>query len=73
MNKLTSAYSKAFLHKTNDRWRAQEGVRVMRDRLHGWEPDILMVIGDDQAENFLQGNLPLFCLYTSVEVDGHPF
>ena len=32
-----------------------------------------MVIGDDQAENFLQDNLPPFCLYTGAEVDGYPF
>ena len=32
-----------------------------------------MIIGDDQAENFLQDNLPPFYLYTGSEVDGYPF
>ena len=45
----------------------------MRDRLHEWNPDVVMVIGDDQAENFQQDNLPPFCLYTGDEVDGYPF
>ncbi len=47
--------------------------QVMRDRLHQWDPDVLLVIGDDQAENFLQDNLPPFCLYTGEQVEGYPF
>ncbi len=46
---------------------------MMHDRLHQWNPDLVMVIGDDQAENFLQDNLPPFCLYTGAEVIGLPF
>ena len=57
----------------SDQKKVVESFRIMRDRLHEWEPDVLMVIGDDQAENFLQDNLPPFCLYTGAEVDGFPF
>ena len=32
-----------------------------------------MVIGDDQAENFVQDNLPPFCLYTNEQADGYSF
>jgi hypothetical protein len=32
-----------------------------------------MVIGDDQAENFLSDNLPVFALYTGTDVEAHPF
>jgi hypothetical protein len=47
--------------------------RVLHERLHAWAPDVLMVIGDDQAENFLADNLPVFALYTGTELEGHPF
>lgn len=46
---------------------------VLHDRLHGWAPDVVMVIGDDQAENLLAENLPVFCLYTGTEVEAYPF
>ena len=46
---------------------------VLRDRLHSWRPDVVMLIGDDQAENFLRENLPTFCLYTGSELYGYPF
>jgi hypothetical protein len=45
----------------------------LHDRLHAWNPDVLMIIGDDQAENFQQDNLPPFCIYTGAEVKGYPF
>ena len=47
--------------------------RVLHDRLHGWAPDLVLVIGDDQAENFLADNLPVFALYTGTEVEAYPF
>jgi catalytic LigB subunit of aromatic ring-opening dioxygenase len=53
--------------------RIVEAFRVLHDRLHAWAPDVLMVIGDDQAENFQADNLPVFSLYTGTEVAGHPF
>jgi hypothetical protein len=53
--------------------RIVEAFRVLHDRLHAWAPDVLMVIGDDQAENFQADNLPVFSLYTGSEVAGHPF
>ena len=56
-----------------DQQKVMESFKVMHDRLHDWNPDVLMVIGDDQAENFLQDNLPPFCLYTGDQVDGYPF
>ena len=56
-----------------DHQRIVESFKVMHDRLHEWDPDVVMIIGDDQAENFLQDNLPPFCLYTGSEADGYPF
>ena len=46
---------------------------VLRDRLHAWNPDVLLIIGDDQAENFTEDNIAPFCLYTGAEVGGYPF
>ena len=56
-----------------DQKRVVESFQVLHDKLHEFDPDVLMIIGDDQAENFLQDNLPPFCLYTGSEVDGYPF
>lgn len=56
-----------------DQQRVMDSFRVLHDRLHEWSPDVLMIIGDDQAENFLQDNLPPFCIYTGDEVAGYPF
>lgn len=57
----------------SDQKRVVESFAVLRDRLHEWDPDVLMIIGDDQTENFKQGNLPPFCIYTGSEVAGYPF
>ena len=56
-----------------DHKRIVESFKVMHDRLHQWNPDVVMVIGDDQVENFLEDNLPPFCLYTGSEAEGYPF
>lgn len=57
----------------SDQKRVVESFQVLHDRLHEFDPDVLMIIGDDQAENFKQDNLPPFCIYTGSEVDGYPF
>ena len=57
----------------SDQQRVLESFQVLHDRLHDWDPDVLMIIGDDQAENFKQDNLPPFCIYTGAEVEGFPF
>ena len=46
---------------------------VLREKLTAWKPDLVIVVGDDQVENFKRENLPTFCLYTGNEVDGYPF
>ena len=61
---------------TQDRFDQKKIVDVfnaMRDRLHEWKPDLLLVIDYDQAENYQPDNLLLFCLYRGSEVDGYPF
>ena len=56
-----------------DQQRVVEAFAVLRERLHAWNPDVVLIIGDDQAENFRQDNLPPFCIYTGAEVYGYPF
>jgi len=51
-----------------DQQRVVDAFAVLRERLHAWEPDVVLIIGDDQAENFRQDNLPPFCIYTGAEV-----
>ncbi len=56
-----------------DQQRVMDSFKVLHDRLHEWAPDVVMIIGDDQAENFLEDNLPPFCIYTGAQAEGHPF
>lgn len=56
-----------------DQQRVVESFRVLHDHLHQWNPDVVMIIGDDQAENFKEDNLSPFCIYTGETVDGYPF
>ncbi|MFQ6026994.1 MAG: hypothetical protein ACE5Q6_05830, partial [Dehalococcoidia bacterium] len=50
-----------------------DAFQILHDKLHDWNPDLVIVIGDDQQENFLPQNLPTFCFYTGSELVGHPF
>ena len=56
-----------------DQQRVVESFRILHDQLHQWNPDVVMIIGDDQAENFKEDNLSPFCVYTGETVDGYPF
>ena len=62
-----------FSQDKDDQQRVVASFKVLHDRLHAWNPDVLMIIGDDQQENFLPDNLPPFCIYTGAEVAGYPF
>ena len=53
--------------------RIVEAYRVLSDKLHSFRPDAVIVIGDDQVENFKRDNLPTFCVFTGSEVHGYPF
>jgi aromatic ring-opening dioxygenase catalytic subunit (LigB family) len=52
---------------------AMEGFRVLRERLERFQPDVLVMFGDDQAENFHPDNLPTFSIYVGAELEGYPF
>jgi hypothetical protein len=56
-----------------DQQQVMAAFKILHDRLHDWQPDVLLIIGDDQVENFRADNLPPFCIYAGSEVDGYPF
>jgi hypothetical protein len=41
----------------------RNGLAFLGERLNALRPDILLIIGDDQNENFLENNLPQFSIY----------
>ena len=60
-------------HDKVNQQRIVDAFAVLKDKLQAWNPDLVIVVGDDQAENFRRDNLPTFCLYTGDQVDGYPF
>ncbi|MDE2838772.1 MAG: extradiol ring-cleavage dioxygenase [Chloroflexota bacterium] len=45
----------------------RNGLEHLRDHLKALRPDVLIMIGDDQDENFREDNLPQFAIYTGGE------
>ena len=43
---------------------------VLKKQIEAFKPDVLLVVGDDQAEVFTEANMPSFCLFTCAEVHG---
>ncbi len=43
--------------------RIREGLGLLRTQLAALRPDVLLLIGDDQDENFQEDNLPQFAIY----------
>ena len=41
----------------------QANLRALGDRLGQADPDVILVIGDDQHEQFHSDNMPMFCVY----------
>jgi aromatic ring-opening dioxygenase LigB subunit len=48
------------------------GLERVRDELQHMRPDALLVIGDDQNENFTEENVPQFAIYTGDTVRAIP-
>lgn len=44
-----------------------KGFHAAREALHAFRPDIVVIFGDDQYENFKEDILPPFCLYAMDE------
>lgn len=47
----------------------RHGLQQLRARLHELKPDALVIIGDDQDENFKEELLPQFAIYTGEEYE----
>ena len=39
-------------HDRKNQQRIADASQVLRDKLHEWIPDVVIIVGDDQAENF---------------------
>jgi len=46
----------------------RDGLNFLRNKINALRPDVLLVIGDDQNENFLENNLPQFSIYVGKEL-----
>ena len=47
--------------------------RELRARLDAFKPDVVVVYGDDQYENFVEDVVPPFCIYAMDEMRSLPF
>ncbi|HXV84152.1 MAG TPA: hypothetical protein VEG60_30235 [Candidatus Binatia bacterium] len=50
--------------------RINSGFAVLKAQLEKFKPDVLLVVGDDQAEVFNEANMPNYSLFTCAEVHG---
>ena len=49
--------------------RCHAAIAKLGDQLRAWNPDVLIVCGDDQEENILFDNMPPFTIFTGKEAD----
>ena len=55
------------------RARLLDGYRKLRAELDAFDPDVVLIWGDDQYENFKRECVPAFCIGVLNEVVGKPF
>ena len=55
------------------RHRAIEGFRAVRAALDSFNPDFILIWGDDQYENFREDGVAPFCVFALDAIDSHPF
>jgi hypothetical protein len=53
--------------------RLVDGYRELRGRLDAFAPDLVLIFGDDQYENFKNDCIPSYCVYILDEVVNTPF
>lgn len=49
------------------------GYREVRRRLDRFKPDVVLIWGDDQYENFRKDGIPAFCVYIFDQLSSTPF
>jgi len=47
----------------------QDNLRALGERLAAARPDAIVILGDDQREQFLSDNMPMFCVYHGTQVE----
>jgi hypothetical protein len=55
------------------RRRSVAALRTLRGALDQFKPDVVMIFGDDQYENFIEDIVPPFCLYLTDRMESRPF
>jgi len=55
------------------RRRSLIALRTLRAALDAFEPDVVVIFGDDQYENFIEDVVPPFCLYITDRMESRPF
>ena len=55
------------------RKRAMEGFRAVRAALDAFNPDFLLIFGDDQYENFREDGVAPFCVFALDAIESHPY
>jgi hypothetical protein len=55
------------------RRRAMDGFRAVRAALDAFNPDFLLIFGDDQYENFREDGVAPFCVFALDTIESHPY
>ncbi len=55
------------------RERCFAAIRTLRSRLDAFQPDFVVIFGDDQYENFVEDIVPPFCIYALDAMESRPF
>lgn len=55
------------------RRRCLEAFRRVRAALDAFAPDLVLIWGDDQYENFREEGVPAFCVFALEEIESRPF
>lgn len=53
--------------------RCLAAIRTLRSRLDAFKPDVVIIFGDDQYENFIEDIVPPFCVYVVDAMESRPF
>ena len=48
-------------------------MRTVRQHLDAFAPDLVVIFGDDQYENFIEDIVPPFCIYIVDQMASRPF
>ena len=55
------------------RRRLVHGFREARKALDAFDPDFVLIWGDDQYENFREDGVPSFCVFACDEIESRPY